>query len=73
MKETMHTVSWEKLKEDYPTLRDILINLFVRFWKPTWPDDGRALFIKSVSGHEGLYDFDKKKGVEVDWDEIRYK
>lgn len=61
--------SWNEFKKNYPTLKDILIQLFPSdSWNPSWRCGERILFVKEISGHEGLYDFDKNVRVEVDWD-----
>lgn len=61
--------NWTEFKKNYPTLKDILIQLFpTDSWNPSWRGGERILFVKDISGHEGLYDFDKNVRVEVDWD-----
>ncbi len=66
--------SWEAFKKKYPTLKDILIVLFTSDnWNPSHRGGERILYIKSISGHEGLYDFDENVRIEVDWDtEIKH-
>ena len=73
--------SWADFKQNYPTLKDILIQLFpTDSWNPSWRKGetshldpslrkcNRILFINSIYGHEGLYEFDENQRVEVDWD-----
>jgi hypothetical protein len=52
--------SWDKVKKDFPTLKDMLIDLSydVR-WDASWRNHDRILFIESIEGHEGLYDVDE--------------
>jgi hypothetical protein len=61
--------SWKSFKQKYPTLKDILIDIFdTDSWSARWRGGERTLYIESISGHEGLYDFDENQRVEVDWD-----
>jgi len=61
--------SWDDFKKQYPTLNDILIRIFpTDSWNPSWRGGHRSLCIGSISGHEGLYDFDQDVEVSVDWD-----
>ena len=71
VQETIVFDSWSECKEKFPTLKDILIDLFpTSNWNPEWRGGDRLIFIENISGHEGLYDFNEEERVEVDWDEI---
>lgn len=44
--------TWDKFKKNYPTLKDILIQLFPSdSWNPFWRGGERILFVKSIDGH----------------------
>lgn len=64
--------NWEKLKENYPTLSDILIHFFqTDYWRPDWREyPKRAISIASISGHEGLYEHDPENPIRIEWDDI---
>lgn len=69
IEETISADSWKTFKKQYPTLKDILIELFPRdSWNPSWRNGERILFVDSINGHEGLYEFDESQRIEVDWD-----
>lgn len=65
--------SWEDFKSAYPSLKEILIELFeTDSWHPLFSvDHDNVIFVHSVVGHEGLYDFDKSTPVEVSWPEVK--
>lgn len=69
--ETIEKSSWDEFKKEFPTLRDILIELFpTNSWEAGWRDGDRLIFIESIDGHEGLYEYDSTERVEVSWDEL---
>lgn len=48
--------SWESMKEEYPTFKDLLISLFGSDnWNADWRGGNRVLYAEKVIGHEGLY------------------
>lgn len=57
--DTIDVSSWEDCKKEYPTLQHILQD-FSRSvnWDAGWRDNERILFVETVEGNEGLYDFD---------------
>jgi hypothetical protein len=69
VEETLETTSWEDLKNEYPTLEDILNYFFNTYnWSASWRGGDRMLFIESIEGHEGLYNFDPENPNSVSWD-----
>lgn len=69
--EILTSESWEKFKEAYPTLKDILIALFpTNSWNAEWRGGNRLLFVNEISGHEGLYHFDENEDTVVYWEDI---
>lgn len=63
--ETLSFDSWEAMKEEYPTLVDMMEEFqYTTSWNADWRDGNRILFIESIAGHEGLYEYDGKVSVE---------
>lgn len=49
--------SWEDMQEQYPTLKEFLQELsYNQHWCAEWRDNDRIYFIKSLTGHDGLYE-----------------
>lgn len=65
--------NWEDFKSAYPTLKEILIELFeTDSWHPIFDrDKNNVLFVSSVIGHDSLYAFNKGDTVEVAWPEVK--
>lgn len=62
---------WDDLKTQYPTLKDLLIKIYQSdYFRVLHPEDDGSIFIVSIEGHKGLYDFKKKQKEEVIWSEI---
>lgn len=72
-RDTIEASSWEKILETYPTLEDVLENMF---WCEEWRADQncgpgkRCLYIHEIEGHEGLYEYNPEKTVFVSWEDI---
>lgn len=50
--------SWEEFKQEFPTLESILeVCTSSEHWDASWRDNDRELYIESIEGHEGLYDY----------------
>jgi hypothetical protein len=69
--DTISVDSWEDCKKEYPTLQHILQDFSRSYnWEASWRDNDRMLFVESIQGHEGLYEFDSsveyKCGTEIE-------
>lgn len=50
--------SWEEFKAEYPTLESILEDCTrTANWNADWRNGDRELYIESIRGHEGLYEY----------------
>lgn len=65
--------NWEDFKSAYPTLKEVLIDLFeTDSWHPIFAvDQHNVLFVNSVIGHDGIYEFNKSDTIEVSWPEVK--
>jgi hypothetical protein len=49
--------SWEKMKENFPTLKSMLVEFaHDDKWDARWRQNERVCFVESITGNEGLYD-----------------
>ena len=71
--EMLENESWEKIKELFPTLRDVLVAFFdCEVWEAGSRGGNRRITISEITGHEGLYEFDPENPPAVEWED-RYK
>lgn len=69
--ENIDVHSWEELKKDYPTLKDLLVQFFLSpYFRVLGNNYDRMIYIKSITGHNELYDFNKNDKEQVFWSEI---
>lgn len=69
--EMIEAASWEKIKERFPTLEDVLTEFFFcEVWQAGSRGGNRTITISSIEGHEGLYEFDPENPPCVDWKDI---
>lgn len=55
--DTYQFKSWNSMKKQYPNLMDFLKEISNNEkWSADWRDNDRIFYIKSVEGHEGLYE-----------------
>lgn len=63
--ETLSFDSWEDMKEEYPTLVEMMEDFQCTVsWNADWRGGNRILFIETIAGHEGLYEYDGNVSVE---------
>lgn len=49
--------SWDKMKENFPTLKSLLVEFsHDDKWFASWRENERVSFVESITGNEGLYD-----------------
>lgn len=71
VQDQIYCESWEKLREKYPTILDILKHFFqTDYWSASWREGDRLLYTESVEGYEGLYDYDPLEPVKIEWNDI---
>ena len=57
--ETYQFKSWNNMKKQYPNLIDFLKEISKNDkWSADWRDGDRIFYIKSIEGHEGMYEVD---------------
>lgn len=62
---------WNSLKKEYPTLKDLLIKIYLSdYFRVLRQDEDGLIFIVSIEGHKGLYEFNKTFKEGVLWSDI---
>lgn len=55
---TIGVKNWEEIKKDFPTLEHILQEFsYDPNWNAEWRHNERILYIETIAGHEGLYEY----------------
>lgn len=69
--EMLEADSWEKIKERFPTLKDVLSEFFIcEVWEAGSRGGNRTITISSIEGHEGLYEFDPENPPCINWEDL---